>query len=104
MLTTGCAIAGGRSTRRPTVTNERPPPPHALCLRAAADHAEFPLTATRAFGRALCRCSCRTGLFLRYFRHIFAHGREANEMSSSATILHADLDAFYASVEQLLDP
>ncbi|HKU07326.1 MAG TPA: DNA polymerase IV, partial [Bradyrhizobium sp.] len=25
-------------------------------------------------------------------------------MNSSATILHADLDAFYASVEQLLDP
>ena len=31
-------------------------------------------------------------------------GRGVNEMGSTATILHADLDAFYASVEQLLDP
>src|SRR6187431_1944366 len=31
-------------------------------------------------------------------------GRRGNEMGSTATILHADLDAFYASVEQLLDP
>src|SRR5262249_15800771 len=31
-------------------------------------------------------------------------GRRVNEMVSTATILHADLDAFYASVEQLLDP
>src|ERR671926_244986 len=28
----------------------------------------------------------------------------SSEMGSTATILHADLDAFYASVEQLLDP
>ena len=28
----------------------------------------------------------------------------SNEMATTATILHADLDAFYASVEQLLDP
>jgi DNA polymerase IV len=29
---------------------------------------------------------------------------QGREMGSTATILHADLDAFYASVEQLLDP
>src|SRR3954449_11568215 len=28
----------------------------------------------------------------------------SHEMGSTGTILHADLDAFYASVEQLLDP
>ena len=26
------------------------------------------------------------------------------QLETTATILHADLDAFYASVEQLLDP
>src|SRR5206468_4885129 len=34
----------------------------------------------------------------------YARSQESNEMGSTATILHADLDAFYASVEQLLDP
>jgi DNA polymerase-4 len=44
-------------------------------------------------------------LLLRSFRHPFAHEEPGgNEMGSTATILHADLDAFYASVEQLLDP
>src|SRR6478672_2260319 len=32
------------------------------------------------------------------------YARAGHEMGSTATILHADLDAFYASVEQLLDP
>ena len=41
-------------------------------------------------------------LLLRFFRHSFARGARSNEMGSAATILHADLDAFYASVEQLL--
>jgi DNA polymerase-4 len=31
-------------------------------------------------------------------------GSEGSERHSTATVLHADLDAFYASVEQLLDP
>src|SRR4026207_2305502 len=30
--------------------------------------------------------------------------REGSEAAPTATVLHADLDAFYASVEQLLDP
>src|SRR5437867_9791132 len=34
----------------------------------------------------------------------YARSQESNEMGSTATILHADLDAFYASVEQLLEP
>src|SRR5205809_5865964 len=34
----------------------------------------------------------------------YARSQESNEMGSTATILHADLDAFYASVDQLLDP
>src|SRR5262245_47761360 len=36
--------------------------------------------------------------------HVDVTGTRRNEMGPTATILHADLDAFYASVEQLLDP
>ena len=53
-----------------------------------------------------CHAAGKTSgpVLTRYSSPMIATGRGVSEMGSTATILHADLDAFYASVEQLLDP
>jgi len=50
-------------------------------------------------------CSCRSGgESLPWIALSVTPGEVADNMIGDANILHADLDAFYASVEQLLDP